>query len=87
MLPLKVGRSVHGTLEGLIIASAYRMLAGLILVTVHRCWVILLQVYRTQSLLTAGVHRGARSLHIAFRPESGQPHYCTMWGARRDPHS
>lgn len=60
MLPLKVGRSVHGTLEGLVIASAYWMLAGLILVTVHRCWVILLQVYRSQSLLTAGVHRGAR---------------------------
>lgn len=44
MLPLKVGRSVHGTLEGLIIANVSRMLVGLITGTVHRCWVTVLEV-------------------------------------------
>lgn len=44
MLPLQVGRSVHGTLEGLIIANVSWMLVGLSIETVHRGQVTVLQV-------------------------------------------
>lgn len=59
MLPLKVGRSVHGTLEGLIIANVSRMLVGLIIGTAQVLGHSVASVEEPEAP-TAAVHRGAR---------------------------